>query len=304
MRDRFLIVHNPNAGAGRRDLLHRVVEALKSSGCRVALTEAVCSRTGTDAARAASKSGDYDAVVAAGGDGTLRSVASGLRGTHVPAGIIPLGTGNVMAHEIGLRREAAAVADYLQTGCALPIRGGTASETPFFLMAGIGLDAAAVAGLDLRLKRRIGKLAYVWPAVRAIFAPAPAITARLDGAPYAARWVVLCKSARYAGGFHLSPASHVTEPGLTAMVNNARTRAGLIVDILMIGAGLADRAPHIRFIRFRRAQLSADRSVPVQIDGESAGTLPLSVEEDSIPALLLVPAQSAAAARVGERAAA
>jgi len=278
VRDRFLIVHNPNAGAGRRDLLHRIVEALKSSGCRVALTEAVCSRTGTDAARAASKSGDYDAVVAAGGDGALR--------------------------EIGLRREAAAVADYLQTGCALPIRGGIASETPFFLMAGIGLDAAAVAGLDLRLKRRIGKLAYVWPAVRAIFAPAPAITARLDGAPYAARWVVLCKSARYAGGFHLSPASHVTEPGLTAMVNNARTRAGLIVDILMIGAGLADRAPHIRFIRFRRAQLSADRSVPVQIDGESAGTLPLSVEEDSIPALLLVPAQSAAAARVGERAAA
>lgn len=304
MRDRFLIVHNPNAGTGRRGLLQQVVEALEDAGCTVTLTEAVCGETGANAARAGAKSGSYDVIVAAGGDGTIRSVAAGLRGTEVPAGIIPLGTGNVMAHEVGLPREAGAIAAYLRTGVALPVCGGTANGTSFFLMAGIGLDAAAVTGLDLRLKRRMGKLAYVWPVVRAIFAPTPTIAARLDGVPYSARWAVLCKSGRYAGGFRLSPASHIAEPGLTAMLNTARTRAGLIVDILMIGAGLVDRAPHIRFIRFRRAQISADGTVPVQIDGEGFGALPLFVEEDNLPAHILVPAESAATRRTGARAAA
>lgn len=297
MRDRFLIVHNPNAGTGRRGRLHRVVDALGRAGCAVTLTEAVCSETGRQVASAAARSGAYDAIVAAGGDGTLRSLASGVRGAETPVGLLPLGTGNVMAHEIGLARGAAALAEYLRDGVPVPVCGGTANGTPFFLMAGAGIDAEAVTGLDLRLKRRIGKLAYVWPVVRAIFAPAPVISARLDGTAHRARWVVLCKSARYAGGFCLSPGSHVAQPGLVAVLCTARTRFGLIADILLIGAGYAAHAPHLRFVPFHRARLSADRKLAVQIDGEAFGALPLCAGEDSLPVQLLVPRATAAACR-------
>ena len=132
------------------------------------------------------------------GDGTTRSVAAELRGKDIPVGLLPLGTGNVMAAEIGLPRRAESITDCLRRGTAIPVQGGTANDEPFFLMAGAGIDAQAVANLDMRLKRRIGKLAYVWPVLRAIFAPAPRITARLDGVPHRALWAVMCKSSRYA----------------------------------------------------------------------------------------------------------
>jgi len=304
VRDRFLIVHNPDAGTGRRGLLRRVVGALERLGCTVTLAEAANGESGSAMARAAARSGAYDAIVAAGGDGTIRSVAAGLRGTDAPVGLIPLGTGNVMAAEIGLARRPEAIAVCLRDGICVPVQGGMANGTPFFLMAGAGLDAEAVARLDLRLKRRIGKLAYVWPVVRAIFSPAPVITAHLDGAAYSARWAVLCKSGRYAGGFRLSPESCISQPGLIAVLCTARTRVGLILDILMIGIGLAERARNLRFVPFHRAQLSADRQVCGQVDGEAFGTLPLSVQADSGPVRIIFPAAAASVCRANARAAA
>ncbi len=304
MRRRFLIIHNPEAGNGRRGLMHRVMAALDEAGCDVTLNDAGCGQTGRDIAAAASMGRRYDAVVAAGGDGTIRSVAEGLRGTGLPVGILPLGTGNVMAHEIGLARTPAAIVECLREGEAVSVRGAIANGSSFFLMAGIGLDAEAVAGLDLRSKRRIGKLAYVWPVVRAIFAPVPRIEAQLDGAAHVARWVVLCKAGHYAGGFRLSPASDLSRPGLVAVLCTARTRAGLVVDILMIGAGQAARAPNLTFMPFHRASLIADRATAVQLDGETFGILPLEVVEDRLTVDILMPPGAKAAQRHRARAAA
>lgn len=289
MRQRFLILHNPCAGSGRGDLLNNVIANLQQAGAQVTRREAQGETMGQRIAGEEARLGAYDALVAAGGDGTIRGVMAGLRGTEVPAGIVPMGTGNVMAHEIGLVRNPEAIAQCLLDGVAKPVRGALANDTPFFLMAGAGLDAEAVAGLDLQLKRRIGKLAYVWPVVRAIFRPAPRIRAQLDGAIYEGRWVVACKAGRYAGGFMLSPDSRLFTPGLTAVICTARSPLTLILNILMIGAGQAHRAPHLRFVPFRIARITADRRVPAQVDGESFGALPLTIREDSVSAYLLAP---------------
>jgi diacylglycerol kinase family enzyme len=276
--------------------MNGVLSALEHAGAEAAVVEAVCQDSGGEIASEAARSGRYDAIVAAGGDGTIRSVAAGLRGADVPLGIVPLGTGNVMASEIGLARKPPdAIARYLGDGIAMPVVGAVANNSPFFLMAGAGLDAEAVAGLNDRQKRWIGKLAYVWPVVRAIFRRAPAINAVLDGTAQEARWVVLCKASSYAGGFRLSPDSHLFAPGLTAVLCTARDPFSLILNILMIGAGQARRAPHLRFVRCRRAHLSADRPVPIQIDGEHFGALPLSIAEDHTTLHILAPAETAAA---------
>ncbi|MFP4537647.1 MAG: diacylglycerol/lipid kinase family protein [Dichotomicrobium sp.] len=295
MRDRFLIVHNPNAGAPRRDLMDAVTGGLEAANCVVEVRDAACDQGGRDIAFEAAKTGEVDAVVAAGGDGTIRSVAAGLRGTAMPVGLLPLGTGNVMAHEIGLSRKADAIVRCLREGVAVPAVGGTANDAPFFLMAGCGLDAEAIAGLNTPLKRRIGKLAYVWPVTREIFRPAPAIRAVLDGRRHSARWIVVCKAGRYAGGFTLSPDSDLFQPGLIAVLCTARSGTGLVLDILAIGAGYARRAPHITFVPFRRGHFSAERPIAVQVDGESFGTLPLTVAEDNLAVNILVPRDIAAA---------
>jgi len=294
VRKRFLIVHNPTAGSGRRAFMYRVVSALERAGAEVTIQDAACADSGRASANEVARTGRYDAVVAAGGDGTVRAVAAGLRGGDIPVGIIPLGTGNVMAAEIGLAREPNRIAGCLLDGVAVPVYGAVAGHMPFFLMAGAGLDAEAVDGLSMPIKRRIGKLAYVWPVVRAIFRPAPRISAVLDGTTHATRWIVVCNAGRYAGGFRLSPDSHLFTRGLTAVMCDARDPVSLILNILMIGAGHARRAPHLRFVRFRRASLSADRRVAVQVDGESFGGLPLSVDEDATPVRIIAPAETAA----------
>lgn len=298
MRRRFLIVHNPNAGRGRRQLTCRVARSLEQTGCRAEIREAICAETGRILAAEAAASGNYDAIVAAGGDGTIRSVAAGLRGSDVPVGVVPLGTGNVMAHEIGLPRRADAIAAYLREGVAMPVVGGLANGSTFLLMAGVGLDAEAVAALDMRLKRRIGKLAYVWPVLRAVLRPAPDIRAVLDGEAHSARWIVVCNASRYAGGFTLSPDSHVFEPGLTAVICTARSTLGLVAAMAMIGAGYARQSRHLRFVRFRRGYMSADKRVRVQVDGESFGALPLTISEDRTAVHLLVPAETARSVQV------
>lgn len=272
-----------------------VIAELERAGAAITMRDAPCEDSGQAIASEAGRAGRYDVVVATGGDGTIRSVAAGLRGTDTPVGILPLGTGNVMAHELGVARTPASIGRYLLDGAAVPVVATLANGRPFFLMAGAGLDAEAVAHLDMRAKRWIGKLAYVWPVVRAIFRRSPTIRAVLDGETHLARWVVVCSAGSYAGSFRLSPDSHLLKPGLTAMLCSARGPFSLILNIVMIGAGLAERAPHLRFVHFRRAHLSADLPVRVQLDGESFGELPLSISEDHSSVLILIPEHTAAA---------
>jgi len=304
VRSRFLILHNPHAGSGRHDLLRQVVAALRQAGCEVTIEQAPCDRTSAALAPEMAASELYDAVVAAGGDGTIRSIAAAMRGTALPVGLIPLGTGNVMAQELGMPRGASQIADNLRFGGSLPVRGAVANGTPFFLMAGAGLDGEAVAALNPRVKARWGKLAYVWPTTRAVLRRAPVIEAVLDGKTFETRWIVICKAGRYAGGFRLSPDSSVFRPGLVAVFSTAETRAGLITDIFAIGAGYAKSAPHLHAVPLRHAVIRAKQAVPVQVDGECFGHLPLTITEDSQTVNLLTPLAPAAETRAHARAAA
>lgn len=304
MRSRFLILHNPYAGSGRDNLLRQVVATLHKVGAEVTIKQAACGRTTGALASELAASRRYDAVVAAGGDGTIRSIAAAMRGATVPVGIIPLGTGNVMAREVGMPRDARQIADNLRFGGSLPVHGAVANGTPFFLMAGAGLDGAAVAALDPGAKARWGKLAYVWPTTRAVLRRAPVIEAVLDGQKFETRWIVICNAGRYAGGFRLSPDSSVFRQGLVAVFSTAETRAGLITDIFAIGAGYAKSAPHLHAVPLRHAVIRAKQPVPVQVDGEPFGHLPLTITEDTQTVNLLTPLAPAPGTLAKARAAA
>ena len=102
MRHRFFVVHNPNAGTVARRHFDRVIGLLKDAGASLECVHTSRHGEGMRAAADAALSARFDAVVAAGGDGTVHDVATGLLGTPVPLGIIPMGTANVFAREIGL----------------------------------------------------------------------------------------------------------------------------------------------------------------------------------------------------------
>jgi diacylglycerol kinase family enzyme len=128
-------------------------------------------------------SAGMDLVLACGGDGTVTACAEGISGSGVPLGIIPLGTGNLLARNIGLPMgldEALAVA---LGGAQQPIDAGRVNGALFVVMAGVGLDARMLNGTSDPLKKRLGWLAYAISAVRHLGDRPMKVTISADGGP-------------------------------------------------------------------------------------------------------------------------
>jgi diacylglycerol kinase family enzyme len=238
-------------------------------------------------------------IVAAGGDGTIAEVAGGLAGSDATLGLLPLGTANVLAWELGVPLRPEGAAAVLATGRRAVLHPGLArsadgSTRLFVQMLGAGFDAAVVAGLDLGLKRRLGRGAYVWQTLRELprypFAP---IAVTLDGVATQASSVIVTKGRLYAGRYLVAPGASPTAPGFHVVLFD---RPGPLFAALAGAAlplGLIPRLPGVRILRAARIALDATAAVPVpvQADGDPAGSLPVSVESAPTPLRILLPAE-------------
>jgi len=296
MRRRFFLVVNADAGLSRPGLVDDVVSVLEREGASIARETpdnfAAIRRLVGETAR----SRRYDAVVAAGGDGTIRAAAAGLVGTDVPLAIIPCGTANVLAQEIGLKATPEFVCATLRHGPQLPIACARANGEPFLLMAGAGFDARVVGALNHSLKSRIGKVAYAPPVLSALLRPIDTLSVSIDNRAYTASWVVIANARHYAGRFVLAPRAGIHEQGLEAVLFKARSRIVLLGQLLSLLRGRLDaRAQHhgdVVMYRCSHARISAPQPVPVQIDGDLFGATPLETQAGSDLIQLIVPRQA------------
>lgn len=289
-RRRILIIHNAIAGMRRRWLLRRVSSELEAAGAELTLVSADSVEMDARLAADAAASGEYDAVVAAGGDSTVRGTGMGLCGSNTPLGIIPIGTGNVLAEELRLRGRPRTVARHLLYGRAVPVCGGLANGSYFFAMAGAGFDARVLGRLDTRWKRRLGKFAYAWP-VLAELSRTPAIfDAVIDGEHLRCSWLIIAKISRYGGPFRLTRRQTLETGGFHAVVVNARSRIALIGVIVAIALGRVEAHRSVRVIPCRRAVVPRQKGVALQLDGEAFGEAPLEVEPATLPMHMVYPA--------------
>lgn len=289
----MLIIFNPTAGAGRRRRLVRALAALRVRGIAPELAETRAPGDAGQIARAGACG--HDVIVAAGGDGTIAEVAAGLAGSDATLGLLPLGTANVLAWELGIPLRPEDAAAVLAQGRRAALHPGLAhfddgSTRLFVQMLGAGFDAAVVAGLDPSLKRWLGRGAYVWQSLRELpryrFAP---IDVALDGTPTQASSVIITKGRLYAGRFLVAPGATPTEPGFHVVLFD---RAGPCFAALAGAAlplGLIPRLPGVRILRASRITLQARVGVPVQADGDPAGSLQVSVRPALEPLRILLP---------------
>jgi diacylglycerol kinase family enzyme len=286
-RRRFVIVHNATAGRLGRKLVTRVVDALTRRGALVTLCDtATVADMATIGERTAA---GVDAVVAAGGDGTIRALAKAV-GPRLPIGIIPVGTGNVMANEIGLQRNADMVARTLAQGPVVEIEGGRANGEPFFLMAGAGFDGAVVGALNMALKQRLGQAAYVIPALRALAQFKPDLAVSIDGGePRPAAWVVVTRAQHYGGSFTLTRRAGLRTPDLVAVLFRPRNRMQFVGQLLALAAGRLDRTADVGIEAGRRFEITSTAGAPTQLDGDVFATTPLVVEAGGPKIGLIVP---------------
>ncbi len=278
----MLIVFNPTAGRRRAALLWRVLDVMAANGVRLDLAETQHAGHAAALAREAAGRG-ATLVVAAGGDGTIAEVANGLNGSVCRLGVIPLGTANVMAHELGLPfapREVAAALAFGRTRMIWPgIAVGAAGTRLFVQMLGAGFDAQVVQRLHLPLKRALGRGAYVVQSLRETARYRfPPIRLRVDGTACQAASVIVSKGHYYAGRYLLAPGTTPSEPGFTVALFDGSGPAAALLYGAALPLNLLPRMPGLRLLRAAEVTIET-ADVPAQTDGDAAGLAPLLIRD-------------------------
>ncbi|MEU2202092.1 diacylglycerol kinase family protein [Isoptericola sp. NPDC019482] len=255
---------------------------------------------GTGQARRALADG-ADVVVAAGGDGTVRAVAEVLAGTGRPMGLIPVGTGNLLARNLDLPLTSVTDAVAVVLGGtdraidvgrarvtefaddAEPTVGGDPHQAHLFLViAGLGFDAAMVADADDQLKAKVGWVAYFLAGARHLHGRRMRATIRLDdGEPVEARLrsIMVGNCGRLPGGITLLPDAVIDDGELdVAAIDTRGGLAGwaqLFGEVVAQGLGVRNDLPgkigRIDHTRARRATIRVDDGEQAQVDGDPLG---------------------------------
>ena len=290
-RKKFLVIHNPKAGA-RRNLFHAVLNRLHDLGVEVEVQSTTGPGSARDLARSAAETGGHDAVIAAGGDGTINETVNGLSGHQIPLGIIPVGTANVLALEMGLSQDPENIARALVAGPVRSIVPGAINGRLFLLMVGAGWDGRLVAHTTTRLKRFFGKFAFLWHGLKLLAQNrVPRLSVVADGIRHSASWVIVSNVARYAGSFLLAPEERLEREGFTLVLFNRKTRLGLLCDLVSLALGKIDQATAIQSMTARAVVIEGDPSEPVQADGDFVGYLPVEIKTADSPLDLIMPEQ-------------
>ncbi len=269
-----------------------MLDVLVANGVRVELTET----QGPGHARALARDAVHagaSMVVAAGGDGTIAEVAYGLLGSPARLGVIPLGTANVLAHELALPFAPRAVAAALAFGRTRSLwpgmACGTAESRLFVQMLGVGFDAHVVHHLPAPLKRALGRGAYVVQTLRELvryrFMP---IRLHLDGEETQAGSVIVSKGRLYGGRFRLATQACAKQPGFSVVLFDRAGPGAALLYGAALPLDLLGSAPGVRHVRARRIDFIGNNAVAVQADGDPAGCTPLSVTDAPGPIQVVV----------------
>ena len=272
------VIINPISG---RKCMLPVVEALKQTLEKRNCSVEIMPTTGPgDATRFASKLPDSThAVVVAGGDGTVREVVQGLIGRSVPLVVLPSGTENVLAKHFRFRDEIDSVVSTVTNGKIVNYDVGVCGNKNFILMVSAGFDAEVVRRLSFVRKGHISYWSYVIPILRSLFGYTfPEIRVEIDGKQVfegpGMVWTGIIP--RYAVGMKILSNARTDDGLLDVFIMPCKSRFRLIGQSLRIFLGRHLNTKGAQYHQCREVRFTAigEQNVPMQIDGDYAGSLP------------------------------
>lgn len=283
---RTFIILNPAAGQESPARLRRMIGgAFAERNAPFDLAQTEHPGHATELARHAARTG-YRAVCVVGGDGTLAEAATGLVDFSTPLAIIPRGTANQVAQNLQIPTRLEAALDVAVYGTPVDVDLGRVNDRAFALVAGAGFDAAVMAAATRTLKERWGFAAYIFAAVREALSASPAtfhITADGRDIEVSAVSVMLANVSELFASFlpftvPLAPApARSWQDGLLDVVILAPRSLTEFAAVLWKASqhrfGGDDRLIHFQA---REVTIHADPPVPVQIDGDPAGSTPVN----------------------------
>lgn len=295
---RVTVIFNPTAKGDKARNFQRHLEAI---GSRCALKPTWAPGAARELAAASVREG-FDTIVAAGGDGTLNEVLNGI--SDVPdgfararLGVLPLGTVNVFGKELDIPENVPAAWEVVRAGkeraidlpWTEPLDAGPGKRRYFAQMAGAGLDARAVELVNWKLKKRIGRFAYIWACWQAWRQPPARIKVLADGRELSGELAVAGNGRFYGGRYALWPNAR-PDDGLLDVCVLERVAAWTVAGSFV--AALTNRLHRLKglsYLQTRRLELRADGPTPFHVEGEAAGHLPLVMSLDPGRLRIVVP---------------
>jgi YegS/Rv2252/BmrU family lipid kinase len=288
---RALLIVNPASRRGGR-YHEAALAAIRGAGveCDALLTE----RIGHGGALATERAASYDVVFTLGGDGTAVEIIGALAGSGTPVGILPGGTGNLLARTLGIPATLTKAVEALLSGDRAQIDlGQLADGRRFAFSAGVGIDVRMVEGAPARLKRRLGVLAYVLSATRAVLRREDfLVRATVDGVPYermASAVMVVNFGAVLKDLITLGPGIRSDDGLLDLCIFSPVTlRDSVQVMWRLLRKDFRSDA-RVLYAPGRHIRVETTPPRAAQADGEIIGATPLDITVVPRAALLLVP---------------
>lgn len=296
---RAVLISNPQAGRNqgiRLQQIQNAIRELERGGTSVSAYETSKPGDGATLARSAIQAG-AELVVVCGGDGSINEVVGGLAHSNVPLAVLPGGTANVLARELGLPLDVSAAARTISMSTPQRMALGRAGTRYFLLMAGIGFDARVVRGVDGRWKKRLGMASYFIEAVRQLlFEPlSPPFVLSAEGQRSLVTFACISKSQHY-GPVRMVREADLFSDRFQVYCFHSTNPLRYFLYALAVLARRPARLPDFSQFRARKIYCeqipSNGKTVYLQVDGELAGQLPCTIEIVPDALTLLVPPQS------------
>jgi diacylglycerol kinase (ATP) len=288
--DRTLVILNPAARSERARALYDKIQGLSNrTFIRVTDKPGEARRFAEEAAEAG-----FGRVVAAGGDGTVNDVVNGIADSDVALGLLPIGTMNVFAAELGIPgNNLQRCWDVIQAGHTREVDLVCANKQYFVQLGGIGLDAQVVKETSWDFKKSFGPLSYVISAAQIAGRKPPRILVETDSGQMEGSFVLVGNGRYYGGPFVLFKDALVDDGKLDVLIFKNLGYLDIIRYLHGILFGTHVNLPDVEYFQTTRLDVSSEQEVPVEVDGEVIGNLPVSFRIADRKLKVLVPSPEA-----------
>jgi len=281
----ILVIINPTARSDRARALCRKIEHL-SSRAFVRITNA------PGEARALAREAAADGcerIVAAGGDGTINEVVNGIAGSRTALGLLPLGTMNVFATELGLPiGNLRKCWDVIEHGQIKPVDLLRANDRYFVQLAGIGFDAQIVAATSFDFKKTLGPLSYIISATQIASKKPPKLTVR-GGGTRDGSFVMIGNGRYYGGPFVLFKGARIDDGLLDVLIFKNLGYLDIVRYFQAIMLGNHTALSDVEYFQAPQVRVTSAEPVPVEADGDVIGNLPVTFKVQPKSLRVIVP---------------
>lgn len=291
-----VLIYNPTAGQrDRRPEMDALIGRMRAGGTTLVNAPTIGPGHATEIVRAFLPL-KPDVIAACGGDGTISEVARGLSGSGIPLAVLPGGTSNVLARELGIPLDPEAAAQLFRTGRLRSVRVLLANDRPFLLWAGAGLDARVMGHLSLPLKRRLGRAGiFLTAASEFLRYEFPRLRVLIDGSEHSATFAVVCHARHYGGDWVITPEASPESDEMDVLLFDRRSHWDLFRLFFAIQRG---RAAHLgrglaQVVRGRRVEIRSREAYPVEVhvDGDCVLQTPVTCRATKETVEILVPGE-------------